>query len=189
MEGIQKNAIKDLSDLDVLVSIQSPWVWAIIKAIKRFEIRKNKPSLRTPFKCLIYCTKEIYCGNMKLVLANSDEIKKSLHIDQEVKALFVNQNLDTAEFYNAFPMLNGTVVGEFTCDSILEIPADGSNYGTYDISDDDLSLTCLTQEDLWEYGKGRTLYGWHISNLIVYDQPKQLQEFLEKAPQSWCYVK
>lgn len=189
MEGIQRNMIKDRANLDLLVSIQSQWVWAIIKGIKRFEIRKNKPSPRTPFKCLIYCTKEIYCGNMKLVLSNSKELKDSLHIDQEVRAIFVNQNLDTAELYNAFPALNGTIVGEFACDSILEIPADESNYGTYDISDDDLALTCLTQEDLWEYGKGKTLYGWHISDLIVYDHPKPLQAFVEKAPQSWCYVR
>ena len=30
---------------------------------------------------------------------------------------------------------------------------------------------------LEEYGKGKTLYGWHISNLKIYDRPKELSEF------------
>ena len=33
------------------------------------------------------------------------------------------------------------------------------------------------------------LYGWHISDLVIYDKPKQLSEFnINRAPQSWCYV-
>ena len=40
-----------------------------------------------------------------------------------------------------------------------------------------LKEMCLTNKDLIEYGKGRPLYGWHISNLKIYDEPKELSEF------------
>ena len=53
------------------------------------------------------------------------------------------------------------------------------------------------------YAFGReAMYGWHISDLKIYDQPKQLSEFkglrktkfgyapveIKRPPQSWCYV-
>ena len=56
--------------------------------------------------------------------------------------------------------------------------------------------------DLNEYGKNsRQLYAWHISNLVIYDKPKELSEFvglrktkfgyepikIERPPQSWMY--
>lgn len=75
-------------------------------------------------------------------------------------------------------------------------------YGIYDVDDDFVAQTRLVDGALWDYGKGATLYGWHISNLKIYDNPKQLSEFtglrttrdsmelymLERPPQSWCYV-
>ena len=88
----------------------------------------------------------------------------------------------------------------------------------YDVSDDEIVDSCLSLEDLWEYGKGKTLYGWHISDLVIYDKPKSINDFkkynrdpensacshmpksfyldcsvckecgLTRPPQSWCYV-
>lgn len=68
------------------------------------------------------------------------------------------------------------VIGEYICDEIKEWVFDNET-NSYNISDDDLALTCLTQEQLWEYGKGKTLYGYHISELKIYDEPKELSEF------------
>ena len=52
----------------------------------------------------------------------------------------------------------------------------------------DLEKTCLTYDDLWNYGKGKTLYGWHISDLKIYDKPKELSEFYAKCkvPENKC---
>lgn len=62
---------------------------------------------------------------------------------------------------------------------------------------------CLAEKEFRYYAFGReAMYGWHISNLKIYDSPKQLSEFtglrtkrdsmelymLERPPQSWCYV-
>jgi len=68
----------------------------------------------------------------------------------------------------------GKVIGEFVCDGIYSWGADDLTYGTYYASD---------------YAKGKTLYAWHISDLVIYDKPKELSEFgLTRPSQSWCYV-
>lgn len=41
---------------------------------------------------------------------------------------------------------------------------------------------------------GKTGYAWHISCLKIYEEPKELNEFvcngktINRPPQSWCYV-
>lgn len=72
----------------------------------------------------------------------------------------------------------GKVPFEYVCDYIKVIQAlPGRN--EYDISADDLKQTHLSQKELWEYGKGKPLYLWHISNLKIYDKPKELSEFVK----------
>ena len=48
----------------------------------------------------------------------------------------------------------------------------------------------VSPNELEKYaGKSCVLYGWHISDLAIYDKPKKLEEFnLTRAPQSWQYV-
>ena len=49
--------------------------------------------------------------------------------------------------------------------------------------------SCLSPAEIFRYANGRRVYAWHISDLVIFDKPKELGEFgLEKAPQSWCYV-
>lgn len=97
-------------------------------------------------------------------------------------------------------VVNGKVIGEFVCDHIEPLNAAFEPYGIYDVDDDYLTQTCVTHDDLWKYGNGKTLYGWYISDLKIYDEPKELGEFhhcgegyhfnpaVTKPPQSWCYV-
>lgn len=51
----------------------------------------------------------------------------------------------------------------------------GDNW--YDIDDEDLQKACLTEEEFKRYGNGKPLYGWHISDLKIYDKPRELSEF------------
>lgn len=97
---------------------------------------------------------------------------------------------------------HGKVIGEFTCDCIDRLAPANEPYGIYDIDDDYVLQTCLENGALWDYGHGTPLYGWHISNLRIYDQPRELSEFtglrntrfsaapydIKRAPQSLCYV-
>ena len=40
-----------------------------------------------------------------------------------------------------------------------------------------VSEACLSEQDIHRYSKGKDLYAWHISNLKIYDKPKELSEF------------
>lgn len=81
----------------------------------------------------------------------------------------------------------GKVIGEFICSKIEKFHMD--DYGDYEISDDDLIYSCLSRGGLKEYGNGAPLYMWRISNLVIYDKPKELADFgKSKPPQSWYYV-
>lgn len=83
----------------------------------------------------------------------------------------------------------GKVIGEFVCDRVykwecknrLEILESFPIWrASYMLFVDDLEKTCLTYDDLWDYGNGKPLYGWHISDLKIYDKPRELSEF-------WAY--
>lgn len=77
----------------------------------------------------------------------------------------------------------GGVVGEFVCDSFLEIGPD-------DITKEVLHDTMLTVKDAITYADGKTVYLWRIRSLVDYPDPKPLSLYgLDRAPQSWCYVK
>lgn len=58
-----------------------------------------------------------------------------------------------------------------------EEPACGFGIG-YIIYPEYLADTCLTYSELEDYGKGKALYTWEISNLKIYDTPRELGEFL-----------
>lgn len=100
-----------------------------------------------------------------------------------------------AEADKIWDVFNGHIAGEFTCDRIYELAP--LNHAPDDVE----KQTCLTREEIVNYLKG-TGYGWHISDLLIYDQPKGLDEFtrlretkfgsepvtIKRPPQSWCYV-
>lgn len=46
-----------------------------------------------------------------------------------------------------------------------------------DIDDDTILETAIEREDINIYAKGKTLYGWRIADLKIYDKPKELSEF------------
>lgn len=66
----------------------------------------------------------------------------------------------------------GQVIGEFVCDCITNIKP----FGFDDIAEFE-KQTCLTSADIVNYLKGFYGYGWHISDLEIYDKPRELSEF------------
>lgn len=154
----------------VLISIQPKWCHRIIDGEKKIEVRKTKPKLATPFKVYIYCS------------AGSYDWRKDIW----ATAYFP----PSGECTNMSQM----VIGEFVCDDIKTYPADdfvgaeGSD-GTIITEPKDGEFaywipeekeTCLPYEKILAYGNGKTLYGWHISDLKIYDNPRELSEF-------WAY--
>lgn len=62
------------------------------------------------------------------------------------------------------------VVAEFTCNKIQD------NF-KYLVTPKVLENACLTETEVEHYLGHNGGYGWHISDLKVYDQPKELSEF------------
>ena len=156
----------------VLISIRPEWVEKILAGEKTLEVRKTRPKLKTPFKCHIYCTMD-----HTYISISCGELDK------------LNYRTNTVG------RCNGKVIGEFTCDRIYELAP--LNHAPDDVE----KQACLTREEIVNYLKG-TGYGWHISDLRIYDTPRKLSEFtglrntrfgaapydIKRAPQSWCYV-
>ena len=70
--------------------------------------------------------------------------------------------------------LNGTVIGEYVCDRI-EPKYCANGIATYYENEQG---TCLSDTELQMYADGvKPLYFWHISDLKIYDKPKELSEF------------
>lgn len=91
------------------------------------------------------------------------------------------------EFQEKYRKHFGKVGIEFTCDRIEMVNAKCSDYGIDLFYHDCFTKGCLTEREIEEYfnipedkdlrvmkGNG---YGWHISNLKVYGEPKKLSEF------------
>lgn len=79
----------------------------------------------------------------------------------------------------------GKVIGEFTCERIVPIEYDGGRLWC-PTNAAFSPATCLSQAEIIAYigDKGRC-YGWHISNLKIYDTPRELSEFRRACPNSW----
>ena len=85
----------------------------------------------------------------------------------------------------------GLVIGEFTCDYVVRHCETENTYLAEEMS-------CVSREDILRYSNGREVVGWHISDLKIYDKPRELSEFskygfghpvpLKRPPQSWMYV-
>ena len=186
----------------VLISIRPEWVEKIANEWKTIEVRKTKPYLETPFKCYIYCT------NTRPFLVWGDVFRGAW-----VTEFTRLSGYGRAEADRTWDVFNGHVAGEFVCDWVETIKAATEPYGIYDVGDYFVAQTRLVDGALWDYGKGATLYGWHISKLEIYDTPKKLSKFfrpleicigkvcdeygcaycengghIKRPPQSWCYV-
>lgn len=72
----------------------------------------------------------------------------------------------------------GKVIGEFVCDNIYPIRYERDGFYVADLID--CKTSCLKPRDFIVYGKGKPLYGWSISGLIIYDKPKELSEFYKE---------
>jgi len=68
----------------------------------------------------------------------------------------------------------GKCIGEYVCDYITPL----FSRSRFWITDEVLSAACLSYEEISKYAGGAlNLYGWHISDLKIYDKPKELSEF------------
>ena len=143
----------------VLISIQPKWCEFIASGKKTVDVRKTRPKIDVPFKCYIYQT----------------------------KLRWVYTLLHALGYYAIARRLArgiGKVIGEFVCNKIDY----WQNHWNEDVMHicDMSRLSCVSVDDLLEYLNGTTdtrgnekkIYAWHISDLVIYDKPKELSEFV-----------
>lgn len=186
---------------NILLAVRPKWVEKICHEIgkdengkpiyeKRIEVRKSAPK-EVPFKGYIYCTK------------GKDGYEWLYRVD--------NNGYGKAQSWH------GKVIGEFVCDKVYSIKNQGSRFS---VADEEESVTneiarqsCLDYYDMVSYLGNKYGYAWHISDLQIYDKPKELSEFkigckgckerdtyhckfycygerpITRPPQSWMFVK
>jgi len=103
-----------------------------------------------------------------------------------------------SKHYERDGYLNGKVIGEFVCDWIQPFGFSPFSHGVYIGIENIHELSCVGFEEMWDYIGDRYGYGWHISDLAIYDKPRDLagfrkpdgaaDPFFKRPPQSWCYV-
>lgn len=71
----------------------------------------------------------------------------------------------------------GKVIGEFWCYKITKFNPTMDLKQLTSIDFQMCEKSCVNMADLYKYANGKMLYGWHISNLIIYENPKDLSEF------------
>lgn len=165
----------------VLISIKPKWCEMIVNGKKTIEIRKTRPKIDTPFKCYIYCTKGSYKS-------------KYLHTsNKQGRLLFWENPNDTSitvqpeNYHYMAYTCRGKAIGEFMCNSIYTIFFYSDILYGEDFPNDCLAKICnesgLSLQELKQYANGKDLFGWHISDLVIYDQPKELSDFYSVCPE------
>ena len=171
----------------VLLSVRPNWCKLIWAGMKTVEVRKTCPKLETPFKVYIYCS-----GNSGWLMRSPKGLRK----------------------------MDRKVIGEFVCDEVYKVDRDSVGFNftapsldlpvyTMPENNDEYRnvqreelTTCLTDEQLSKYLGIHPGWGWHISNLKIYDRPLDLRELTglqetrvgvrpveaQRPPQSWRYV-
>ena len=142
----------------ILLSIRPNWCKLIWSGMKTVEVRKTRPKLETPFKVYIYCTGHDGWG-MKLPKVGVQKMDRR-------------------------------IIGEFTCDKIDKLVHVGTMMdiniltldGWYKPADALLQAACLTEAQAKKYLKGGDGYGWHISDLKIWDEPVRLEDFWAIQP-------
>lgn len=85
-------------------------------------------------------------------------------------------------YYSKIADWQRKVIGEFVCDTIIT----DRTFGHDPLFN---AMSCMSDTEISAYCTKNEMYGWHISDLKIYDTPKELIEFgLTRPPQSWCYM-
>lgn len=169
----------------VLFSVRPEWCRKIATGEKTIEVRKTAPNLATPYKGYLYCT-----------LSGCNEFFRDV-LRGDVAA-WNREN---------WGLRKGRVWAEFICDAELPLLFSCSYPATL-ATHYEVPGACLSDVEIMEYlGNRKKGHGLHISNLQIYDKPRELSEFctgsshfilgangrlgysgMTRPPQSWCYV-
>lgn len=169
----------------VLRSIKPYWLYLTLTKQKTIEVAKNRPESESWNGIVeMYCSKDMQSFNR---IPQKDRVWMSKYA--------------------------GKVACQFVCDKIITVDCD--SVAPFDpVTNEYIQAeTCLDRAAFIRYTNFKKAFGWHISDLKIYDKPKELREFgalirtrdwergtehfyvngkwykpMKKPPQSWCYV-
>ena len=154
----------------VLRSIKPYWLYLILTGKKTIEVGKSCPKSKDWNKVVeMYCSKDIRSFN-RIPEKDREWMHKYLG---KVAGLFVCDDITKI------------VTWQRTWFDILQHPIGTTT--EYGIWNDDFKQMCLTWKEINDYGKKKPLYGWHISQLKIYDKPKELKDFLLPCGGKLCW--
>lgn len=171
----------------ILLSIKPKYVAKILNGEKTIEIRKKFPSDYVGW-VYIYCTK----WNKNECLIPDLQPDKVYHPLTEKLHRGVYSIVEENAIWNDCKkyILNGKVVARFWCDKVEEIACEQLDNGvgkdTFFYTDSVCDITkdsCLETSDLINYlgismkDGGIVGYAIHITNLEIFDKPKEIKEF------------
>ena len=171
---------------EVLASLKPYYYYLVGEGIKKVEVRKSIPK------------------------SNDWDKKVFFYMSKDEKSFAKIPK----EYQEKYRRHFGKVGLQFVCDRVQEITyTQIYNFSRYkNVCEAETRLDFYALDD---YLKQKNGYGWHISNLVIYDKPKELSEFkkrchvfgvcykcednvywggncdggcIERPPQSWCYV-
>lgn len=182
----------------VLTSVKPMQCELMARGAQTVMIKKTRPKMKAPFKCYIYCSEP------------KKKLDWGLCLDEGRVGLLSKSNYPLADRYD-LTILSGKVIGEVVCDKIIRFKVfEDDRVQFWNFAE--MERSGLTYEEIAEYvGCNNFGYAWHMSDLVIYDKPKELSEFsrhdatydnafgwafedkpkrvaLTRPPQSWCYV-
>ncbi len=162
----------DKEPKSILRSIKPFWLYLILTGRKTVELSKTVPKSEFWNKVVyLYCSKDL----------------KSFERIPECDRGWMSRYL-------------GKVACRFVCSELVTVIYHPTIIpGPAEIDEDILSKSCVPENEAMEYSGGRLVYGWVITELVRYEEPREVSKFskkhwervfpMKRPPESWCYVR
>lgn len=145
---------------DVLISLKPYYYYLIGEGIKRAEVRKSYPKAEDWSRNSWFYMSRDEKSFAKIPKEFQKKYRKHFG---KVGMRFVCDQITLWNYDQAFDESMGVFIDKFG----------------YDITDYELGKTCLTYEEFEKYGNTNNLYGLNITDLVVYDELRELSEFFQ----------
>lgn len=159
----------------ILLSVRPEWVEKILNGKKTIEVRKQFPK---DYKGWVY----IYCTKGEPYLYynwNTDTYSTTTLKDlKNGWSRVCSPNNRLRAYQNGTVLTNGRVVARFWCDYVDILNYVNNDYSCltpqhYDICKE----SCLEPNEIYSYLNKKTGYAIHISEIEIFDEPRELSEF------------
>ena len=170
----------------ILLSIKPESVAKILNGEKTIEVRKTAPKCDLPVTVYVYCTKgqeELYeaftplgekapyQSKPKGIGLTGGVLKQGNHLNGKVVARFTLRKVEKLEYH----------VGCIIPQSLFHTDFIQARHSME-------KKSCLSMDEIWDYTNGKG-YAWHITDLVIFDKPKGLDEFgLNKTLKNWFFL-